>query len=295
MKYLQPYIFLLIGFLAADKACAGNDSLNCIAVADSLAVRNEHRIAALYYSKAAFFSPNQEQKARLQLKASEQLKKTGSFREAASLLGSLSPGNLSDTTLYQVKYQQALFLYLESDFNASANALMQLRYLVSDSSLIYKTYLLDALILNEQFRWHEAARTLRQLNNFLNRSDPGMLAVNDTLINRIYAPQHLPRVKNLKKALKMSTFFPGLGQTYAGYPGEGIFSFGAIVFTGAAMVAGVFYQYYFTSVMLGNVIVAKFYQGGLTRTEFLVNKKNYLRTRGFNSNVRGQLVEAFKN
>ncbi len=294
MKFLQRYTFLLIAFLATDQSYAGGDSLRCIALADSLSIENQNRLAALHYQKAAFFSVNKSEQVSLQLKAAQQLKKIAAYKESAALLEMVAIENLNDSLLYELKYQLALMHYLGGEFTTSASALLQLRYLISDSVLIYRTYLLDALILNEQFRWTEAATTLKQLNRFLNQAQPDVFVANNALIDSMYDPQRLPRIKNLNKAIRMSTFFPGLGQAYAGSPGEGLFSLSAIVLTGGAMVVGVYFQYYFTSIMLGNLIIAKFYQGGLTRTEFLVNKKNYMRSREYNTTNRQKLIEVFK-
>jgi hypothetical protein len=261
--------------------------------ADSLSMAGDHHHAALYYQKASWFTSGKLQKVHLLIKASGEFNKLKNYRSAADLLSAVDVANLPDSLVFKVKYKAAVASFLDSDFARAGSNLTQINYLVTDSALIYETYLLNALVLNEQFNWQAAQLKLLQLNHYLN---PGgyLRRANDSVITSMYNEQNIPKIKSLNKAVKMSTFFPGLGQTYAGAPAEGLFSFMALVACTGAMVYGIINQYYFTSVVLGNILIGKFYQGGLKRTEFLVEKKNYQRTNKFNSETRNKLINVFK-
>lgn len=73
----------------------------------------------------------------------------------------------------------------------------------------------------------------------------------------------------------MSTFLPGLGQMYAGYPLEGIFNLGLQSTCLGLGLYSAYYKYYLTGYFEGFALFPKFYFGGTIRTEYLVEKKNY--------------------
>lgn len=290
MKYLLQFICLLTGFLATEARASTEDPTRFKYVADSLANIGNHRLASVYYEKACYFSTDRKEKIDCLLKASNELKAISAYDEATVILEAMPLQNLSDSSVFQLKIQASMLSYLNRDFSAAESHLLQAAYLISDSSLIYNTYPLLTLVLNERFRWAEARTKILEWNSFTNRMNPALQsAINDS-ISRAFDPSEFPRLKNKKKAVRLSTFLPGSGQFYAGYAGEGLISFGALAGTTALMIAGIWHQYYFSSLVLGNVIIGKFYQGGLTRTEFLIDKRNYLRTRNFNEKLRTTVI-----
>jgi hypothetical protein len=294
MKSLQAYIFLLTGFLAVSpRAEAGNDPARSARKADSLVMGGDHYTASIYYRKAAFFSDAPVTAGFFLVRAAESLAETRRYNESIEVLNSINTAGLPDSLTFRVKYTAALYAYLNSEFSLAQNFLLQARYLITDSLLIYQTYLLEALSMHEQYRWAEARQLVLQLNSFVNRTENGLRQAKETEINELYGSQSLPHIRNKKKAVRMSTFFPGLGQTYAGYPAEGALSFCSIAATSAVALYGLLNQYYFTSFVLGNYIVGKFYQGGLARTEFLIDKRNYVRSHGFNKALRIKLLAMF--
>jgi hypothetical protein len=274
-------------------AASTPDSLLIEKTADSLSLAGDHHHAALYYQKASWFISDKLQKTHLLIKASVEFNKLKNYKAAADILSAVDVANLPDSIVFNVKYKAAVASFLDRDFARAGSNLMQINYLVTDSALIYETYLLNALVLNEQFNWEAAQLKLLQLNHYLN-PDAYLRRTNDSVITGMYARQNIPKIKSVNKAVKMSTFLPGLGQSYAGAPAEGLFSFMAIAACTGAMVYGIINQYYFTSIVLGNILIGKFYQGGLKRTEFLVEKKNYQRTNKFNFETRSRLIDVFK-
>ena len=294
MRYLQLYIFLLaVCILSSHRLGATSDSLGILKKADSLSNAGEHYLSSIFYRKALFFETDPADRAYLALRAAEQLKHVQRFGEGVELLSLVKTHSLSDSLIFKVKYQAALLSYLASDFGACENYLIQIKYLLKDTSRVYDTYLLHAFSFNEQFRWSEAQQKLNSLIDSNKATSDSTRKARRDLVQTLYDPDSLPRIKNKRKAVRMSTFIPGLGQTYAGYPGEGAVSMGALLVTSGAMVIGIINQYYFTSIVLGNVVFGKFYQGGITRTEFLVDKRNYLRTKKFNEDLKKRLIAGF--
>jgi hypothetical protein len=293
MRYLQLYIYLLTVCILSNFKCVANaDSLEILRKADSLSLAGEHYLSSVFYRKALYFEVDQLTRCRLALKGASELKLVQKYNDAAEVLNSVQLEGMPDSVVFLVKYQCALLSYLDGSFGAAENYLLQIRYLIKDTARFNGTYLLNALILNEQFKWKEAQKKLLALNESLYDSDSLELP-GKKMIDELYEPSRLPRIKNKDKAVRMSTFLPGLGQAYAGYPGEGAVNLSALLITSGAMVFGILNQYYFTSIVLGNVVIGKFYQGGLSRTEFLVDKKNYQRTRKFNEDIKNRVVPRF--
>jgi hypothetical protein len=294
MRSLLRYIFLLIVFSAGKLGAADTLTPDYRRIADSLANAGDRYTSSLYYRKAAFFETNNNLKCILNLKAAEQLKLLSRYNEAITVLAASNVQDVTDTLIYATKYEAALLSYLNGDFFTAENYLLQAKYLMKDSLLFYDSYVLNVLILNEEYRWNEAAEKLRDLNAVRNQGKDSLQSANKAMISSVYDSRCLPRILNKEKAVTMSTFFPGLGQTYAGYPGEGAISMGAILLTSAGAVLGIVNHYYFTSIVLGNMLIGKFYQGGIARTEHLVDKRNYLRAKAFNARAKSEILTAFK-
>jgi hypothetical protein len=178
--------------------------------------------------------------------------------------------------------------YLNNELSRAESFLLQIHYHISDSTLALQSGLLHALVLNDQYRWLESRAILQRFNNAQKISLISSMN-NRLLIDSIYDPKLSPKLKNSEKAIRMSTFFPGLGQCYAGYYGEGISSFLVISASAGAMVLGIIYQYYFTSILTGNLLIGKFYQGGIKRSEFLAEKHNYKKSKTYNEFLRNTI------
>jgi hypothetical protein len=84
---------------------------------------------------------------------------------------------------------------------------------------------------------------------------------------------------------------PGVGQLYAGYFWEGALNvtlqLAGLGFTGLC----IWQKYYFTGAFVGFSIFQKFYGGGINRTQFLVEKRNHIKIRTFNDEIKKYLFE----
>jgi allophanate hydrolase subunit 1 len=167
--------------------------------------------------------------------------------------------------------------------------------LVKDSSYIASSTLLNVVVLNEQYKWQQAKEKLNAFAKTDSSSNTKLFEHKKQIIDSIYSGKFIPKLKSVEKASKMSTFFPGLGQCYAKNYGEGISSFLAITVTAGAMVAGIIYQYYFTSIFVGNLLIGKFYLGGIKRAEFLTEKYNYKKSKKYNTFLKDQIKQNLIN
>jgi hypothetical protein len=291
MRYLVRFTSLWIAFTTLEAFAGGPaDPRGVARAADSLSARREWYTASVLFRQAAFLSDEPISAAMYLLKGAENLAALENYHEATEMLSQISVAGFPDTLLLKVKYRCALYAYMDAEFAAAEAYLVQGAYLLSDSTLAAETWLLRCLVLNEQYRWSESAQFAHRLNEATAKDD-SVLKQRGNLITEIY--NNRPHLKSSKKARNMSTFLPGLGQTYAGYPGEGLVSFVSIAAVSAAALVGIINQYYVTSIVLGNYIFGKFYIGGLNRTEFLVDKRNYIRSSPYNRALKEKLMGIF--
>jgi hypothetical protein len=302
MKYLARYISLWIALSAGSLTAmtshptgsqAGEDPMTLARKGDSLLARQEWFTASILFRKAAWLAGGGESAAAYALRAAQSLAAGSQFKDAAALLRETPVEGLADSSVFNLRYHSALYAFMDRDFAFADNALMQADYLIADSMITSRGWLLHALILNEQLRWDEANFYVQRLNNLVYANDADVRLKLANNLNQSYSVKARPRLKSQSKARRMSTFVPGLGQVYAGFPGEGITVFVTVTAIAGAALVGILNQYYFTSIVLGNYVFGKFYLGGLARTEFLVDKSNYLRTHPYNKQLREFILSAF--
>lgn len=291
MKYWLLCISLCAGFLIkATPEDSARVNVNPLQKsADSLMQYGVYYEAALLYQKAAYFSSGESSRARFLLNAAEAHKARAAFKAGALVLQGINFGEINDTLHYRVRYQAALCAYMDQDFTAAESYLQQLFYFVADSSLTLTARPLYSLVLNELERWAEARTNLL---TYINNTDADSLQKKCWIktIDSLYQPKNLPRLKNPQKAVWLSRFVPGLGQMYAGYWAEGVGSFLCNSATLALTAVGVYYGYYFSSILVGYTVFQRFYIGNTRRAEFLANKTNYKRKKAFNEKVRGAVL-----
>lgn len=295
MRFWRQYTYLLFVFLSSYSTYSTNDTLHIKYVADSLYSSKKYYEAAIYYQKLDFFLQCDALKNEARLAAANSYKLNKSYLEGINLLNTIILADAPDSLIFKVKYQCALMSYLNEDLTASDAYLTQLAYLVKDSSYITNTLLLHAFVLNEQYKWALAKDKLTLLNKSLFMNDNKIYLRNKQLLDSVYNLKNTPKLKNVEKAIKMSTFFPGLGQCYSKNYGEGITSFAAMAVIAGAMVVGIIYQYYFTAIFTGNMLIAKFYSGGIKRAEFLAEKYNYKKAKNYNTSLKSEIISKFKN
>ena len=240
-----------------------------------------------------FFLTGEHGKIQAKLSAAHANKILKQYDNAISILNTISLNDIHDSLIYQVKYQCALINYLKNDFSQVEVYLNQLNYLVSDSNYTSKSLMLQALNLNEQYKWEEAKGKLLILNYRLHKNDSVLYKRVRKEIDGMYAINLLPKLKSASKAIKMSSIIPGLGQCYSKNYGEGIASFISVTSSVGIMAAGIVFQFYFTGIATGNMLLGKFYLGGIKRSEFLVEKYNYTTAKSFNQGLKLRIKPLF--
>jgi hypothetical protein len=258
--------------------------------ADSLFHSQQYQLAGIGYDQIAYLSGDNILKTKALLKKADCYLVRKEFGKAELVLSRIYYADLNDSLVYSARYKSALASYLNSNFGEAESQVIQAKSFINDTILVYQIYPLYVLILNENRKYHEAKGILKAYVHY---------AIDDTTEQRLvleevelrYQESKIPKLKSVEKAKKLSMFLPGTGQLYAGYFWEGALNVSlqlvGLGFTGLC----VWQKYYFTGAFVGFSIFQKFYAGGMTRAQFLVEKRNYIKTRTFNDSVRKYLLE----
>jgi tetratricopeptide (TPR) repeat protein len=262
--------------------------------ADSLFQLADYQQAGIWYDKAAYLSVDNMQKTHALMRKGDCYLMRSNYAAAEQCLSRITYYGLNDSMQYAARYKTALSAYLNSSFENAESQILQLKAFVTDTVLSVNAYPLYALILNENNRWTEAKEVLLQYI-----SSSGSSAVQKQQmkqeVEKLYAGSSIPRLKDVEKAKKLSSIIPGTGQIYAGYWGEGILSV-TLQAVGLGITGlGIWKHYYASGVLIGFSFFQRFYMGGITRTEFLAQKKNYTLKRNFNNSRKEFVLKLIPN
>ena len=293
MRYLQICISLLLIFLI-NSLFSQSDSINILTNINAEVQKENYYAAAILYQKLDFITTSSSEKLYAKVKAAECFKKIGLYENGIDVLNKINLNGENDSVIFCVKFQLSLLNYLFNNFITAEAHLKEMNLLIKDSTYYYKGCLLHVLIYNEQYKWNEAKTLMHQANKFFYRNNLKQSIVNATQIDSIYNTKYFPHLKSPSKAATMSAFFPGLGQFYSKNYLEGSVSFITITGIAGASLFGILNQYYFTSIVAGSTLIARFYQGGITRAEFLANHYNYYKSNNFNSLLKQYCINILK-
>ncbi len=241
--------------------------------------------ALVAFERINYFQTEPAIKTEALFRKAEKLKQLKRFNDAEKCLNRIDLSELSDSVSYKVRYQTALCAYLGGNFTDAESYLTQLFFYLPDSTVNCKALPLFSLVLNELHKWKEAEHKLLLFAKFSKEKDS---IANQ--IHTLYSLKKIPKLKNMEKAKLLSSIIPGSGQMYAGYFWEGLgnASLQAVClgFTGMA----IWQKYYISSLFVGYSTFFRFYQGGILRVEYLVNKKNYELTRNYNATLKPYIL-----
>lgn len=258
---------------------------------DSCLNAGNNYCAAILFERLAFATDTINLKNKYLLYSAECYKKALQFDDALFQLKKINlTQNTNDTMFINTYYQSALIYYLKNELNNALNELTKLYYSVTDSTICINAYLLNAIIHNELLDWDNAKNILYKCNNLIFKNNTEQKLFIKRKIDSLYSQNNLPKLKKLKKSILLSTLFPGLGQMYTGNVLEGVISTFSHIFILSLTALGIYYQFYFTSIIGGSSLWAKFYTGNLNRTEYLTNKYNYQTSVSYNKKLKSFII-----
>jgi tetratricopeptide (TPR) repeat protein len=247
----------------------------------------DYRFAAIAWEQRFFEAAATMEKVAARLHKVSCLKQCGLFHEALESLDQLPLFGLDDSLRAEVFYQKAFCAYLDGRFEDAAFYMEELKYSLPLYGSRPRTTLLYALTCNETGMYAKARFAASEFLDSLHFSHDSEEYIQ---LQRLYAPSALPIILKPGKAGMMSTFIPGLGQMFSGRAGEGAVSF---LFNAGSLTLGtiaVLNGYYFSGYLIGAGLFQRFYFGGIKRSQFLAEKRNYELSRKFNDSVRSWLI-----
>lgn len=256
---------------------------------DSLMLMQQYEIAAVEYERTGFISSDNITKTEALLRKAEALKLLNRFAEAEKTLQRVSYPGLPGRLIYETRYRSALNAYLGQDFAAAESHLLLMELYVRDTTLTVEALPLYALVLNELEKWDEAGQKLIKYIRISDLPDTHKDSLTNAL-RTLYNKKNHPKLKSLKKAQTLSSFLPGVGQMYAGYPLDGIVNASLQLISLGAGVYFFMARYYITAVVMGYGSFQRFYLGAQNRLEYLVGKKNHELVRDYNDLLKNQVV-----
>ncbi|RYC68354.1 tetratricopeptide repeat protein [Spirosoma sordidisoli] len=260
--------------------CLTGRAQSRLQTADSLYTSGQFLAARVAYERAIFMSSDPGEQFTAALGKVQCLKQQGLYAASVPFLNSQLQLLYPDSLLYRLRYEQILCAYLAGQFENTLSLLDRLPYLHPTVRATPLLLAIRILALNELQRWQEAQLHFREL----------LSALPDSATTRQDPYQHLPQLKNAKKAQWLATFIPGAGQLYAGKPGEAALS---ILVQSAGLYFGLtsFLQgYYLSAWGIGAGLFGSFQAGGVRRTDVLIREVNTRRANAFNTQVRQQIL-----
>ena len=185
----------------------------------------------------------------------------GLFHQAINQVERTREYALTGDEKSQLKYEELLNSFLNNDYGYCTTFHFDSNEVTSYSKEIA---LMQLYSLNELQEWTNCKR---QMLTYINRMDT-------TKAKEILALPETYNYKDPAKSKRLSSYLPGLGEIYAGYPVKGVTSF--VLTTGFLAFAGYnfYFHYYVTGFFSGLFPMTKFYSGGKRLIVNLANSHN---------------------
>jgi len=290
---LKINITYWLAFSCLFTAFSTKAQLYSLHVADSLEKKGMYRAAATEFERAYFFSGSSAEKVSALFSRTGCFKQLGQYYEAYSTLARINNFDVSDSLKCAANYQLALYLYLSGYFN-DAEKYCARNYSIPVNTEDFKnTLLLHSLILNELHQYPSASG--KAIEYIQSLSIPS--AQKDSLsvfVHASYNASHLPRLKSLKKARRLSKVIPGAGLFYAGKPGRAMANIGFQLLAAGYTATNVYVGNYITAASAGLFLMRSFYTGGINQLNEEVPEINYRRARKFNDNFKSSFITQIK-
>lgn len=245
---------------------------NQLYTADSIMASGDFELAAIAYEHLFFNSTDRQLKLEANLKKAEALKAVGKFDQAANDLGRSLIGQRDKENLLKILYQMALCRFLNTDYPGARSEMLQLLAYAGNTPLNNDCYMLFSLIESMNKKPEEALKYSILFVDNIDAKPDCKASMHDEITN-LFSSSY-PRFCNPDKASRLSTFLPGTGQMYTGYPWWGILNGGIQLSSLTVAALLIFNHYYFSAFVLGFGTFQMFYFGGIKHAHELAIKKN---------------------
>lgn len=264
-------IFLCESFTLELRAQRSDSLLQ--AEAHQLMLQQNYFEAAIAFERIWFFSADPQTRMQANLNRAQALKQMNEFAKARRDLQRSAHLQQFPDLHQQVLYEMAFCDYMSGHYGSSAGLLRQREHFYPHTASQPESLLLFALAALRMEDWPLAQeKTLEMI----------MVAdwdaqLTDSLLQLtmdVFCQCAVPVQLSVSKAERWSTFVPGAGQLYAGYPGKAMINAGSqLVSLGIAGFMG-FNDLYISGFVLGLGMFQSFYFGGIRQAGYLAGQQN---------------------
>jgi tetratricopeptide (TPR) repeat protein len=261
-------------------------------IADSLYTSGNYMDAAIEYERIIYESGNLSGKNKILYKKALCYKYMEQYDKAQHTLMKINFLRTKRADHLKYRYELALCSYLASDFNQVEKDLRLLMKFDPKPKLQQKIYLLQTLNSIMQGKIDLAERIAADYVHVtctLNQSEEECLKLKDD-VEALFNKKNRPKLRK-EKVFNVVKIVPGMGQIYAGQTAEGLFNMGMNLAAFSFGVYQVWKGFYLTGYFVGTLSINKFYFGGLTRAEHLLEIHNETEIRKFHEQVRNAIEE----
>lgn len=276
MKWIKEF-FLICMFLCAGffHSWGGNTAIetNVFLVADSLMASGNFFEAAIAYEKVFFFSGNTQTRIKANLRRAKALGNQGEFGRAINDLQRSAHIRTFPGLHFDVLFQMAFCDYMMGNYSQALSRLKQLKHFYPEKSDHQDVLLLSslaAIMAEDTEQAAESARLLAVSGDFDTEQEKRLL--ND--ISMVFARDEFPKIRSQERAANLSTFLPGAGHLYAGYPARGFINAASQAISLGLTVLMAYNGLYASGFVIGLGMFQSFYFGGIRQASFLVHQRN---------------------
>jgi len=276
MKWINAFclicIFLCVSFFP-DSAYAQKDSNAFLEEGRDLFRQGYYFEAGIAFERAYFFTTDNRTRLEANLERAEALKQTGEYLKARNDLQRTLHLQQFPELHFQLLYELAFCEYMLGNYSNASGSLAQLKHFYPDEYFSEEILTLHALagVMAEDISLAQE-KTIELI--MYRNNEP---YITDSLIARsmvLFCECSAPILRSEKTASRFSTFIPGAGHFYAGYPGKGLLNAGSqLASLGLAAFMGL-NNFYVSGFVVGLGMFQSFYFGGVRQAAFLAEQRN---------------------
>lgn len=214
------------------------------------------------------------------------LKLGGNVGELPDFINRCRQMDIPDSFRQTLAYDEMIALYLSGSYTLAIEANKTIDTALLNKKEIQFSKIINILSLNELNNWTEAKTAyLNYIHEYV---------CIDSLYKYESLYNNFPLLKSEKKAMHLSTIFPGLGLVYAGKPIDGLSNLllqtGSILFIFSTWQSG----YWLTSLLLGGSTFDAFRSGGKRWASKAVNACNDKALFEFKQKINLKVLDLYK-
>jgi tetratricopeptide (TPR) repeat protein len=293
MKWINAFYLICISLCVSfspDRAYAQKDSNVFLEKGRDLFRLGNYFEAGIEFERAYFFATDSRIRLEANLERAQALKQTGEYLKARNDLQRTLHLRQFPELHFQLMYELAFCEYMLGNYSNAAGSLVQLKHFYPHEYFSDEILTLHALagVMSEDFPLAQE-KTLELIIHKGHETNVADSLVKRTMI--LFCECAAPVLKSEKTAARWSTFVPGAGHFYAGYPGKGLLNAGSqLVSLGLAAYMG-WNNLYVSGFVVGLGMFQSFYFGGIRQAAFLAGQRNLNEMADYKEMLKGFILD----